>query len=38
MTFIIRPINWLIRGTLWFGKDSKIEVLCDKWWIAIFGE
>lgn len=38
MTFVIRPINWLIRGTMWFGRDSKIEILCDKWWIAIFGE
>ena len=38
MTFVIRPIHWLIRGTMWFGRDSKIEILCDKWWIAIFGE
>ena len=38
MTFVIRPIHWLIRGSWWFGKDSKIEEFCNKWWIAIFGE
>lgn len=38
MTFVVRPIHWLIRGSWWFGKDSKIEEFCNKWWIAIFGE
>ena len=38
MTFVIRPIHWLIKGSWWFGKDSKIEEFCNKWWIAIFGE
>jgi hypothetical protein len=38
MTFIIRPIHWIIRGSWWFGNNSKIEVFCNKWWIAIFGE
>ena len=38
MTFIIRPIHWLIRGSWWFGKDSKIEEFCNKWWIGVFGE
>lgn len=38
MTFVIRPIHWLIRGSWWFGKDSKIEDFCNKWWVAIFGE
>lgn len=38
MTFVIRPIHWLIRGSWWFGHKSKIEVFCNKWWIAIFGE
>ena len=38
MTSVIRPIHWLIRGSWWFGKDSKVEDFCNKWWIAIFGE
>ena len=38
MTFVIRPINWIIRGSWWFGNHSKIEMFCNKWWIAIFGE
>ena len=38
MTFIIRPIHWLIRGSWWFGKDSNIEEFCNKWWIGVFGE
>lgn len=38
MTFVIRPIHWIIRGSWWFGKDSEIEEFCNKWWIAIFGE
>lgn len=38
MTFIARPLNWLIRGSWWFGHNSKIEKFCNKWWITIFGE
>lgn len=38
MTFVIRPIHWLIRGSWWFGEDSKIEEFCNKWWIGVFGE
>lgn len=38
MTFVVRPLNWLVRGSWWFDKNSKIEVLCNKWWISIFGE
>ena len=38
MTLVIRPINWLIRGSWWFGKDSKIEEFFNKWWIGVFGE
>ena len=38
MTFVIRPIHWIIRGSWWFGKDSKIDDFCNKWWVAIFGE
>lgn len=38
MTFVIRPIHWIIRGSWWFGSNSKIEDFCNKWWIAIFGE
>lgn len=38
MTFVIRPLHWLVRGSWWFGKDSKIEVFCNKWWISVFGE
>ena len=38
MTFVIRPLHWLVRGSWWFDKNSKIEVLCNKWWISIFGE
>jgi hypothetical protein len=38
MTFVVRPLNWLVRGSWWFDKNSKIEVLCNKWWILIFGE
>ena len=38
MTFVIRPINWLIRGSWWFGHKSKIEEFCNKWWIGVFGE
>ena len=38
MTFVVRPIHWLIRGSWWFGNDSKIEKFCNKWWIEIFGE
>lgn len=38
MTFVIRPINWLIRGSWWFGKDSKIEEFGNKWWVGVFGE
>ena len=38
MTFVIRPLHWLVRGSWWFGKDSKIEVFCNKWWVSVFGE
>jgi hypothetical protein len=38
MTFIIRPIHWLIRGSWWFGHKSKIEEFCNKWWVGVFGE
>lgn len=38
MTFVVRPLHWLVRGSWWFGKDSKIEVFCNKWWISVFGE
>jgi hypothetical protein len=38
MTFVIRPINWLIRGSWWFGHKSKIEEFCNRWWIGVFGE
>jgi hypothetical protein len=38
MTFIVRPIHWLIRGSWWFGHKSKIEEFCNKWWIGVFGE
>lgn len=38
MTFVIRPIHWLIRGSWWFGHKSKIEEFYNKWWIGVFGE
>lgn len=38
MTLVVRPLHWLIRGSWWFDKNSKIEVLCNKWWISIFRE
>lgn len=38
MTFVIRPIHWLIRGSWWFGHKSKIEEFCNKWWVGVFGE
>lgn len=38
LTFIIRPIHWIIKGSWWFKEDSKVEDFGNKWWIAIFGE
>lgn len=38
MTFVIRPIHWIIRGSWWFGENSKIEDFGNKWLVAIFGE
>lgn len=39
MTFIVRPINWLLTGSWWFGdSDSKIESFINKWWVNMFGE
>ena len=36
MTFVIRPIHWIIKGSWWL--DSKIEDFGNKWWVSIFGE
>lgn len=38
LTFIIRPIHWIFKGSWWFGEDSKIEDFGNKWVVAIFGE
>lgn len=38
MIFVIRPIHWIIRGSWWFGENSKIEDFGNKWLVAIFGE
>lgn len=39
MTFIVRPINWLVTGSWWFGdSNSKIESFINKWWVNMFGE
>lgn len=38
MTFIIRPIHWIIKGSWWFSENSKIEDFGNKWLTAIFGE
>ena len=39
MTLIVRPINWVLTGSWWFGEqNSKIESFINKWWINMFGE
>lgn len=39
MTLIVRPINWIITGSWWFGDaNSKIESFINKWWVNMFGE
>lgn len=39
MTLIVRPINWILTGSWWFGDaNSKIESFINKWWINMFGE
>lgn len=39
MTLIVRPINWVLTGSWWFGEpNSKIESFINKWWVNMFGE
>lgn len=39
MTLIVRPINWILTGSWWFGDaNSKIESFINKWWVNMFGE
>ena len=39
MTLIVRPINWVLTGSWWFGDpNTKIESFINKWWINMFGE
>lgn len=39
MTLIVRPINWILTGSWWFGdSNTKIESFINKWWINMFGE
>ena len=39
MTLIVRPINWILTGSWWFGDaNSKIESFINKWWVNMFDE
>ena len=39
MTLIVRPINWVLTGSWWFGDpNTKIESFINKWWVNMFGE
>ena len=37
MTFLIRPIHWVITGSWWL-KSKLIEGFIKKWYVGIFGE
>lgn len=38
LSFVIRPIHWILTGSWWFKESWKVEKTLSKWWTNIAGE